>query len=358
MSKKNKTPSDKKPIIFKKYRGGIELTKEEIKYIKRERKKLRKEMKSRGLRSKRDFETTASSLGLYFDDKRRGILFWIFGNGKALRYLLGALILFLLGSFLLSIFPQLPGHFTINMSPEMMRNGFVLSETKDFANPSIQLFSDPVEDAPCISFSMIPEDVDQYEGNHSDGTYFAYTFFLRNEGQDTVDYAWQLEINDESQNVSSATWVMVFEDGEMSFYAKANKNGETECIPAKNVNDRGYPNPELLQFAKNKDQFEVVGRRNNKTYYRIHPISFVSEDIVAENLRYDIAPQDVHKYTVVIWLEGDDPECVDELIGGHLGLEMNFLLIEEVDDSSDPKDVWEQIRELFEELTDNLRFWE
>ena len=127
MSKKD--TSEKKPIIFKKYRGGIELTKDEITYIKRERKKLRKEMKSRGLKSKRDFETTASSLGLYFDEKRKGVLFWIFGNGKAGWMFLGSLVLFLTSVFLLSIVPQLPGNFTINMSPDLMSNGFILSET-------------------------------------------------------------------------------------------------------------------------------------------------------------------------------------------------------------------------------------
>ena len=35
---------------------------------------------------------------------------------------------------------------------------------------------------------------------------------------------------------------------------------------------------------------------------------------------------------MVIWLEGDDPDCTDELIGGHLGLEMDFQLVEDQED--------------------------
>lgn len=31
-------------------------------------------------------------------------------------------------------------------------------------------------------------------------------------------------------------------------------------------------------------------------------------------LQYQVG--DVDKYTVVIWLDGDDPECVDKIIGG------------------------------------------
>ena len=42
-----------------------------------------------------------------------------------------------------------------------------------------------------------------------------------------------------------------------------------------------------------------------------------------------VAPGDVHKYTIVIWLEGYDPDCTNELIGGHLGFEMNMSLIDD-----------------------------
>lgn len=34
------------------------------------------------------------------------------------------------------------------------------------------------------------------------------------------------------------------------------------------------------------------------------------------------------KYTVVIWLEGNDPDCVDKIIGGTMKLGMNFKIVE------------------------------
>ena len=34
------------------------------------------------------------------------------------------------------------------------------------------------------------------------------------------------------------------------------------------------------------------------------------------------------KYTVVIWLEGDDPECVDDILGGEVKLSMKFNVID------------------------------
>jgi hypothetical protein len=33
---------------------------------------------------------------------------------------------------------------------------------------------------------------------------------------------------------------------------------------------------------------------------------------------------DIHKYTVVIWVEGNDPECTDAIFGGYAKFSMKF----------------------------------
>ena len=33
---------------------------------------------------------------------------------------------------------------------------------------------------------------------------------------------------------------------------------------------------------------------------------------------------DIDKYTVVIWVEGDDPECKNDLIGGEIKMHMTL----------------------------------
>ena len=65
--------------IFKRRRAGVVLSREEVKAIKEGRKKLRREMRARGIKSRREFELVAGSLGLYFD-KRRGFLLWFAGH--------------------------------------------------------------------------------------------------------------------------------------------------------------------------------------------------------------------------------------------------------------------------------------
>ena len=63
--------------LFKYRRAGVVLSEDEVKAIKAGRKKLRKEMRARGIRSKREFELTAGALGLYFDKSKWGLLLWL-----------------------------------------------------------------------------------------------------------------------------------------------------------------------------------------------------------------------------------------------------------------------------------------
>ena len=58
---------------------------------------------------------------------------------------------------------------------------------------------------------------------------------------------------------------------------------------------------------------------------------------------------DVHKYTVVMWLEGDDPECTDELIGGHMGVEMNMRMRNE---TGEERESW------LDRFLGNLIWWD
>ena len=36
----------------------------------------------------------------------------------------------------------------------------------------------------------------------------------------------------------------------------------------------------------------------------------------------------VDKYTIVIWIEGDDPECTDDLLGGVIKMSMTIEVLE------------------------------
>ncbi|MBR4767928.1 MAG: hypothetical protein IK088_03025 [Lachnospiraceae bacterium] len=336
--------------IFKRTRAGVELSREEVRSIKEGRKKLRKELRARGIKSKREFELVAGSLGLYFD-KRKGSFFWLLGHW--LGALIASIIALLVILFIFSAVTQLRGHFTINLSDDMFKEGFVLSDSIGFERPTTELFANPALNVPCISIRAIPADIDNTDGEHND-KYFAYTYYIRNDGESTVDFRWELLLNSESKELSDAAWVMLIRDGEMRFYAEANhETGEKEMIPAKDDDTRGYLTLPIMDIYPESDQFGVVRRINGVPYYRVIPDLFESDKIITSGEVTNVVPGEVHKYTVVLWLEGDDVDTNNTKIGGHLGTHMSFELIRR-----NGQDVGSDFRNRWEQFWENLRFWE
>jgi hypothetical protein len=82
------------------------------------------------------------------------------------------------------------------------------------------------------------------------------------------------------------------------------------------------------------------------------PVSFASDVVVAKGLQENVAPGDVHKYTVVIWLEGDDPDCSDDLIGGHAGMDFRLHLVGESGGSGGHGNGF-----AWDDIWNNLKFW-
>ncbi len=321
---------------FKKKRANQVLTRGEVRAIKIGRKKLRKEMRARGIRSRKEFELTASSMGLYFD-RGKFLAFWLWWfHKRGLVSLIAAGVLLLSVLYMYSSITEMQGHFTINMSEGLFAEGFSLSSEESFEDPKSRLFCDPAVEVPCVSISDIQADVDDVDGQHNEATYFAYTFYIRNEGESIVDYDWELVINSESRELSKAAWVMIFEDGLMQFYAKGREDGTEEALPYYDDNTRGYCQiPFEEDLIDPEGQAELIAVKNGREYYRLIPYVFESDEVIASGSQWEVEPTDVHKYTIVIWLEGDDPDCTNDMIGGHMGVDMKFRLVSEEAETDD-----------------------
>ena len=76
-----------------------------------------------------------------------------------------------------------------------------------------------------------------------------------------------------------------------------------------------YQNNERIIYAKKN---ELTGNPEEGT------TPFYSDDIAVLKQRKHIKPNENDKYTIVIYLEGDDPECVDAIIGGEIKLKMEI----------------------------------
>ena len=236
--------------------------------------------------------------------------------------------------YIVAAFYSGKGEFVISLDPTMADEGFQLSETEDFGNPSIQLVGYAIASADNINIKDISKSVIDADGSHNDNNCVIYTYYVKNQTIENKTYQYSLKIQSASNGVEDAAWVMVFQNEKQNIYAKLDKNNHPECqysqfdYPfsgyAENIdeqvqilsdNNPGYITPEDIQ---------THGFKTKNGIYQLQTIPFLSEDTVCTKERQDIKPGQIDKYTVIVWLEGEDPDCVDSILGGHIELSMKL----------------------------------
>ncbi|HBY65907.1 MAG TPA: hypothetical protein DEG42_05980 [Acholeplasmataceae bacterium] len=53
---------------------------------------------------------------------------------------------------------------------------------------------------------------------------------------------------------------------------------------------------------------------------------FLTERMVMRNTVTNLKPGDYVKFSVVVWLEGYDPDTTNDILGGMIKMEMNFTI--------------------------------
>ena len=304
------------------------------KRVRKARKILRKDLKKRGIKKRAEFEQVAWEMGLSLDEDRKFFPFLWLPGWLASHFGLGALFAaagaLLASIFLLSYITDHAGAFTVNLTGELLRAGFLLCDEPEFKNPSSRLRSEETKNINNITISDISENVNEIDGSHNGANYVAYTFYIKNDGAITGDYRYALKIGSSSLGVNDAVWFMLFEDGHQVVYANTSADGDAEKLA-------GYSSePPFYDMAYNaSEQYYKTGKE-----WGIKTTPFADEDTIVYGKMEDVAPQEVHKYTVVIWLEGYDPECVDDIFGGHGTYSMEFTIEDKMGDKSIFSGVW------------------
>lgn len=302
------------------------LTSKEKKEIRVKRRALRKDLKRRGIRSKAEFEVIAQQLGLVYGNSHKFLLpFWRFLDKYglwALAALLLAILLALAIIYGISALNKAKEDYTIALSGNLQKIGLELSETEDFKNPKVRLNATPVTEVNAMSVQSLPEGLDDAEGAHNGKNYLAYTFWIRNSGEVDLAYDWQVQMLEESTNVGDAIWMMIFDDGKNVIYARAPKGAAAEKL-------LGYTqSPQQSTAMYPEAQYY---EKNGKKGVRTTP--FLEDRIVTNGTEYDFEVGEKHKYTVVMWVEGDDPECTNDNFGGVLRFAFKFAV--HVDEDSE-----------------------
>lgn len=194
--------------------------------------------------------------------------------------------------FIMAFMQEKMGNFTINLNRlELYRKGIAISATGNFDEPTARLSVEAVQDATNITLSDLPEDLDEIDGNHNGRNYMAYTYYVRNAGKEDVNYVANITLDSCSKGAEEAVRVAVWRNGERMVYAKPAADGSAE------------------------DGCE----------------NFISDKLVCSYIEEQFLVGNVDKYTIVIWMEGEDPECVDAIVGGSVQFSMTIDAIDEDD---------------------------
>lgn len=204
----------------------------------------------------------------------------------------------------LTIYGSNVGNFVITVADRSQKN-LQLSETPDFAEGSTVLMPRGLSNMADCTLSMLPDDIGSINGSFIalDRSYIAYTFYLKNMSDVATAYKVNMNVTAAYRNLDDAVRVMIISEGHREIYAKPAKDGSAE----QNINTR-----------TGLSEYSVT--------------NFVSNTMICDYVVTGLSAQMYHKYTVVLWLEGWDPECTDQLkegSGGSLRIAMSFSTVDQ-----------------------------
>ena len=210
-------------------------------------------------------------VSMYFPHRRRKLLAAaLLRLDKLWLWFLGLIVLVAV-LFLLAFSQEKMGNFTINLNRlELFRKGIAIDYDPNFSAPTARLYADTV--------------LDDINGSHNGENYMAYTYYVRNAGKEDLNYIASIKLVSASKGAEEALRVAVWRNGKCTVYAMPSSGGEPEagCV------------------------------------------NFESREVVCSFAESDFLVGYVDKYTIVIWLEGSDPECVDKIVGGSVELSMDI----------------------------------
>ena len=182
------------------------------------------------------------------------------------------------------------GNFSITLDKNLyLDNGIIIYDDFQYKVYRTELLAKAPETFNSIKEIWLPEEIKDYEGgSHNGDSYLVYTFYIENTGDEIASYTREVIIDDVIKNVDAAIRVRIYKNEEYLTYAKLSSEGEVE--------------PNTVPFIDD----EII----------------MSEDVT------NFKPNDIDKYTIVLWIEGEDPDCTDNILGGEFKVRMNFKPID------------------------------
>ena len=179
------------------------------------------------------------------------------------------------------------GRFSVSVENMSETFAITLCETPDFKTRSSRLVNDQQVKINNICGDSLPANVDEIDGEHNGDNYLAYTFYCKNVGTADASLNYQLTFNNVTNHVDECARVRVYVNGEPTDYAKTQSNGKG---PEEHYCDQAFAGNYTVCY----------GYVNN------------------------VRVEEYAKFTVVIWVEGDDADCNDSVINGKIKFDMTI----------------------------------
>ena len=214
---------------------------------------------------------------------------WWHSFGKKLKLSVLLLLIIMFVVYIVLGFRISYGSFYVGIKDnDQLESGMAIYESQKDPTPKRRLRAENLQFMDNISIKWLPENIqNEAEGSHNGDNYIAYTFYVENQSNNVFNYWYEMYNDDVVKNVDEAIRVMIIINDEKTVYAKVNHLD-------------GKPEKDTEGFLQ-KDDGTIISK-----------------------VRKNLAPGEFDKITVVIWIEGDDPDCVDALIGGQLKMHMSI----------------------------------
>lgn len=179
------------------------------------------------------------------------------------------------------------GSFTINMDKNAyLESNLVMYESLNDRSSVLKITTSRLAFMDNISKDWLPENINkEAEGSHNGENYIAHSFYLENQGEEKINYWYSVQVDDIIKNVDDAVRIMIYVNDDVKVYAKKSP---------------------------------ITKKPEDGT------IEFKEDDNIILESRKNFNPGERDKITIVVWLEGDDPECVNAILGGEMKMHMDI----------------------------------
>ncbi len=205
----------------------------------------------------------------------------------------------------LTYYGQQVGNFVISIDNKAAELGLILSEDKEFAYSSPRLIGGSLNDVRPVAYDQIVKEyVLEEDGTYvsNAGNYMGYSFYLKNNGEETVSVEAIMNISRVTRYVDEAVRIWVF-------------------------NDELKTNGTIYQKADKVDAVYPVNYPDTENF--LNDTTVFKEQIVS------LHPEESIRYTLIFWIEGYDPDCTDKgeysILKGSIRFGLNFKIIEELE---------------------------